>query len=101
MTGISQPHIHNVLKGKKLFSLEVCDTILSELNFDLLDLLRPAEAQRQVIRVNLNLPGRNQVIAFAPGGRHNEMGGSVCGERKKRAAPGMHAYGILRKTSKL
>jgi hypothetical protein len=60
MTGISQPHIHNVLKGKKFFSPEVCDTILTELNLDLLDLLHPAEVKRQVIRLNLNLPGRNQ-----------------------------------------
>ena len=60
MTGISQPHIHNVLKGKKLFSLEVCDTILSELNIDLQVLLRAPEIQRQVIRLNLNLPERNQ-----------------------------------------
>jgi transcriptional regulator with XRE-family HTH domain len=60
MTGISQPHIHNVLKGKKFFSLDVCDTILSELNLDLLDLLHPAELKRQIGRLNLNLSGRCQ-----------------------------------------
>ena len=43
LTGISQPHIHNVLKGKKLFSLEVCDTILQELHLDIFDLVEPAE----------------------------------------------------------
>jgi hypothetical protein len=43
LTKISQPHIHNVLKGKKLFSLEVCDIILQELHLDIFDLVGPAE----------------------------------------------------------
>jgi transcriptional regulator with XRE-family HTH domain len=59
MTGISQPHIHNVLKGKKFFSLDVCDAILSELNLDLFDLLQPAEVKRQIIRLNLSCPSRS------------------------------------------
>lgn len=46
LTGISQPHIHNVLKGKKLFSLDVCDLILEELDLDLLDLIDPEEMRR-------------------------------------------------------
>jgi hypothetical protein len=57
MTGISQPHVHNVLKGKKLFSVEVSDTILRELDLDLLDLVHPSEFKRYAVRVNL-LPGR-------------------------------------------
>ena len=50
MTGISQPHVHNVLKGKKLFSVDVSDIILRELNLDLLDLVHPAELRRHTIR---------------------------------------------------
>jgi hypothetical protein len=46
LTGISQPHVHNVLKGKKLFSIEVSDTILRELNLDLLDLVQPEDILR-------------------------------------------------------
>jgi len=38
-TGISQPHIHNALKGKRLLSWESADTILRELGLDLLDLM--------------------------------------------------------------
>ena len=38
-TGISQPHIHNTLKGKRLLSWESADAILRELNVDLLDLI--------------------------------------------------------------
>jgi hypothetical protein len=38
-TGISQPHIHNVLKGKRLFSWESADAILRELDLNLLDLI--------------------------------------------------------------
>ena len=42
-TGISQPHIHNTLKGKRLFSWKNADAILSELDLDLLDLIHRSE----------------------------------------------------------
>jgi transcriptional regulator with XRE-family HTH domain len=44
LTGISQPHVHNVLKGKRSFSLAMADTILNVLHLDLLDLIQPEEA---------------------------------------------------------
>jgi transcriptional regulator with XRE-family HTH domain len=44
ITGISQPHVHNVLKGKRVFSLNTADTILHVLRLDLLDLIEPDEA---------------------------------------------------------
>jgi transcriptional regulator with XRE-family HTH domain len=44
MAGISQPHVHNVLKGKRIFSLAMADTILHVLRLDLLDLIEPEEA---------------------------------------------------------
>jgi transcriptional regulator with XRE-family HTH domain len=43
LTGISQPHVHNVLKGKRIFSLQAADTILHVLRLDLLDLISPEE----------------------------------------------------------
>jgi len=43
LSGISQPHVHNVLKGKRLLSLELADTILHALRLDLRDILRPDE----------------------------------------------------------
>jgi len=43
ITGISQPHIHNVLKGKRLLSPERSDEILHNLRMDLLDLVRPED----------------------------------------------------------
>jgi transcriptional regulator with XRE-family HTH domain len=39
ITGISQPHLHNVLKGKRLLSTEKADRILSYLRLDLRALL--------------------------------------------------------------
>ena len=42
-TGISQPHIHNVLKGKRYFSAEPADLVLEALGLDLLDLLSAEE----------------------------------------------------------
>jgi transcriptional regulator with XRE-family HTH domain len=43
LTGISQPHVHNVLKGKRTFSMAMTDTILHVLRVDLLDLIEPEE----------------------------------------------------------
>ena len=39
VTGISQPHLHNVLKGKRLLSVEKSDQILMQLRLNLLDLV--------------------------------------------------------------
>jgi len=41
LTGISQPHIHNVLKGQRFLSIGMADQLLRELRLDLLDLLEP------------------------------------------------------------
>jgi len=43
ITRVSQPHIHNVLKGKRLLSVERADQILRELHIDVLDLIRLEE----------------------------------------------------------
>jgi len=43
ITGVSQPHMHNVLKGKRLLSLEMADQVLVQLQLDLLDFIEPGE----------------------------------------------------------
>jgi transcriptional regulator with XRE-family HTH domain len=43
VTGISQPHIHNVLKGKRVLSAEAADEVLRQLQIDLLDLIKPED----------------------------------------------------------
>ena len=43
ITGISQPHIHNVLKGKRTLSSSTADVILHILQLDLLDFIQPDE----------------------------------------------------------
>jgi antitoxin component HigA of HigAB toxin-antitoxin module len=43
MTGVSQPHMHNVLKGKRLLSLEMADQVLAQLHLDVLDFIEPGE----------------------------------------------------------
>ncbi|MCE5310770.1 MAG: helix-turn-helix domain-containing protein [Acidobacteriales bacterium] len=43
LTGISQPHIHNVLKGARELSPEIADLILRGLKISLLDLLECEE----------------------------------------------------------
>lgn len=39
ISGVSQPHIHNVLCGKRSLSLDTADVILHVLRMDLRDLL--------------------------------------------------------------
>jgi len=48
LTGVSQPHMHNVLKGKRVLSSETADAICRELKIDLLDLFEPAELLKRV-----------------------------------------------------
>jgi hypothetical protein len=43
LTGISQPHIHNVLKGERILSLSATDQILKRLRLTVLDLLEPGD----------------------------------------------------------
>jgi transcriptional regulator with XRE-family HTH domain len=47
LAGISQPHVHNVLKGKRIFSLQMADMILHVLRMDVLDLILPEEIDQQ------------------------------------------------------
>jgi len=41
ITRVSQPHIHNILKEKRVPSVSMADRILRQLRMDLLDLMRP------------------------------------------------------------
>jgi len=43
LTGISQPHIHNVLKGVRILSPEIADRILDRFPIPLVELLPPEE----------------------------------------------------------
>jgi hypothetical protein len=43
ISGVSQPHIHNVLKGARLFSVNMADQILRRLRIDLMELMTAGE----------------------------------------------------------
>ena len=43
LSGISQPHLHNVLKGKRLLSMEKADEVFRRLDIDVLHLIEPEE----------------------------------------------------------
>ena len=43
LSGISQPHLHHVLKGKRTFSIEKSDEVLRRLQIDVLQLILPDE----------------------------------------------------------
>ena len=44
LTGVSQPHMHNVLKGARELSTSLCDVIMMHLNLSIHDLLTSKEA---------------------------------------------------------
>jgi transcriptional regulator with XRE-family HTH domain len=50
LSGISQPHLHNVLKGKRLLSMEKADEVLRRLQIDLLYLVEAEELQESLRR---------------------------------------------------
>ena len=51
LTGVSQPHMHNVLKGQRLLSGELADLVLQTLHLSALDLM---ERQEMVAFLNRN-----------------------------------------------
>ena len=50
LSGISQPHLHNVLKGKRELSLRKADVVLHRLQIDLLQLIEPEELRESIRR---------------------------------------------------
>jgi len=43
LAGLSQPHIHNVLKEKRFLSMDAADTILLAVHMDAVDLIPASE----------------------------------------------------------
>jgi transcriptional regulator with XRE-family HTH domain len=50
LIGISQPHVHNVLKGARILSPEIADIILRKLGMSLLDLIEADELESAMAR---------------------------------------------------
>jgi transcriptional regulator with XRE-family HTH domain len=50
LSGISQPHLHNVLKGKRKLSLTKADVVLNRLQIDVLQLIEPEELRESIRR---------------------------------------------------
>ena len=48
LSGISQPHLHNVLKGKRILSMEKADAVLRRLQIDVLHLVEPEELRESI-----------------------------------------------------
>jgi transcriptional regulator with XRE-family HTH domain len=43
LVGVSQPHLHHVLHGKRSLSIKTTDEIMHQLKMDIFDLIEPAE----------------------------------------------------------
>jgi len=44
-SGLSQPHLHHVLKGKRVLSTQKADEVLNRLDLDILHFIRPEDLQ--------------------------------------------------------
>jgi len=66
LTGISQPHMHNVLKGQRLLSADLADTILQRLQLSLFDLIDRQEMVTFLNR-NVNLEARAVAVPVLEG----------------------------------
>jgi transcriptional regulator with XRE-family HTH domain len=64
--GISQPHIHNILKGVRILSPEIGDLILRKLNLSLIDLIDPDNVTRP-LALNNAVAGRYALVAVLNG----------------------------------
>jgi len=60
MIGISQPHMHHILKGVRALSLENADRILRRLDLTVLDLLEGLTSARQIPEVTPSVAGKEQ-----------------------------------------
>jgi transcriptional regulator with XRE-family HTH domain len=67
LTGISQPHIHNVLKGARSPSPELCDVILRWLRLSPLDLLSHDELTHHLARTSPHRDSRLQPVPVLAG----------------------------------
>ncbi|MBV8831271.1 MAG: hypothetical protein JO108_18815 [Acidobacteriaceae bacterium] len=55
MVGISQPQIHNVLKGTRKLAPELADKLLAKLEINVLDLLAPGELKEHLAHLETAL----------------------------------------------
>ena len=67
LTGISQPHIHNTLKGARILSLELADIILARLRLSPLDLLSQDEIAPYLSQTSAYRPVRLQPVPVLTG----------------------------------
>ena len=63
LIGVSQPQLHNVLKGKRRLQTELADRILQKFDMSVLDLFHETELREQLIAPpNAQLRGSWEVI---------------------------------------
>ena len=67
LTGISQPHFHNVLKGNRKFSPEVADSILRKLDLNVLDLFEAGELVTHLSKTSMHEDQRYTSIGVLEG----------------------------------
>jgi len=67
LTGISQPHVHNVLKGVRALSPELADVILASLRLSPLDLIPRAEITDYLTRNSTHRQSRLQSVPVLSG----------------------------------
>lgn len=67
LTGISQPHVHNVLKGARSLSPGLADVILEHLRISVLDLFQREELIQHLSRTSTHRDSRLQPVPVLTG----------------------------------
>ena len=67
MTGISQPHVHNVLKGIRVLSPELADVVLTSLRLSALDLIPHDEITEFLTRTSSHRQSRLHAVPVLRG----------------------------------
>ncbi len=67
LTGISQPHVHNVLKGVRALSPELADVVLTTLRLSALDLIPRDEITDYLTRTSAHRQSRMQPVPVLSG----------------------------------
>jgi hypothetical protein len=89
--GVSQPQLHNVLKGARVLKPELGDTLLSHLGMTLLDLLSPRELNAASLAIAASLAWR------AP--RDDKAARPFGGNIRKKPPRGETQAGLQRKAN--
>jgi transcriptional regulator with XRE-family HTH domain len=81
LVGVSQPQLHNVLKGARPLKRELADALLAHFHISLIDLLEPADRPGAMILSQMAFP-ETSTVSRRPAARSPSSLDRTTGERR-------------------